>query len=286
MKIVKDVAEMQRTADEIRRSGKRLGLVPTMGYLHEGHMSLVDEARKNADVVAISIYVNPTQFAPNEDLSSYPRDFARDEKLAETRGVDIIFAPSDSVMYPHKQLAFVEIEEVSRVLEGEFRPTHFKGVASVVAKLFNIVKPHMAVFGQKDAQQAFIIRKMVSDLNFDVNIVLAPIVREEDGLALSSRNIYLSEDERKKATVLYRSLKLAQKAVGDNERNLARVRSEMLELIASQSTGKVDYIDFVDPDTFSKVEDVGSLERVLALLAVRFGRTRLIDNMILETRPK
>ena len=286
MKIVKDVAEMQRTADEIRRSGKRLGLVPTMGYLHEGHMSLVDEARKNADVVAISIYVNPTQFAPNEDLSSYPRDFARDEKLAETRGVDIIFAPSDSVMYPHKQLAFVEIEEVSRVLEGEFRPTHFKGVASVVAKLFNIVKPHMAVFGQKDAQQAFIIRKMVSDLNFDVNIVLAPIVREEDGLALSSRNIYLSEDERKKATVLYRSLKLARKAVGDNERNLARVRSEMLELIASQSTGKVDYIDFVDPDTFSKVEDVGSLERVLALLAVRFGRTRLIDNMILETRPK
>lgn len=286
MKIVNDILQMQRDADELRASGKKIALVPTMGYLHEGHLSLVDEAKKNADVVVMSIYVNPSQFAPNEDFSSYPRDFAMDEKLAEARGVDMIFAPDDKVMYPERELVFVEIEEVSRILEGEFRPTHFKGVASVVAKLFNIVKPHVAVFGQKDAQQVFIIRKMASDLNFDLELVVAPIVREEDGLALSSRNVYLSDKDRKEAAVLYRSLNLAQKIAGDGERQFTRVRSEMLKLITTESRGKIDYISFVDPHTFLKVEEAGALNRVLALLAVRFGRTRLIDNMFLETRSR
>lgn len=282
MQIVDNIPDMQKTADDLRVSGRRIALVPTMGYLHEGHLSLVDEARRKADVVVMSIYVNPTQFAPTEDLSSYPRDFDRDRKLAAERGVDIIFAPSDRAMYPEEERAFVEVEKVSRVLEGEFRPTHFKGVTSVVAKLFNIVKPHVAVFGQKDAQQAFIIGKMVRDLNFDVGITVAPIVREEDGLALSSRNVYLSPEERTQATVLSRSLKLAAELVAGGETGLVRVRSEMLKIINSGSKGKVDYISFVDPDSFEKVEQTGSLRRVLALLAVRFGKTRLIDNMFVD----
>ncbi len=284
MKTIDTIAEMQRLADEIRSGGKKIGLVPTMGYLHEGHLRLADEARKMSDAVVMSIYVNPTQFAPGEDLASYPRDLARDQKIAEARGVDFIFAPSDKIMYPEDQLAFVEIEKVSRILEGEFRPTHFKGVATVVAKLFNVVKPHVAIFGQKDAQQAFIIRKMVRDLNFDLEVVVAPIVREADGLALSSRNVYLSESERRQATVLYRSLKLAEKLAAGGEKELLRVRSEMIKLINAESEGKIDYISFVDPERFERIEAAGSLDRVLALLAVRFGRTRLIDNMYLNTR--
>lgn len=282
MKTINSIAEMQRLADELRSGGKRIGLVPTMGYLHEGHMSLVDEAKKRSDVVVMSIYVNPTQFAQGEDLSTYPRDLARDESMAEARGVDVVFAPSDKEMYPEEHLAFVEVEKAARILEGEFRPTHFRGVATVVAKLFNIVKPHTAVFGQKDAQQAFIINKMVKDMNFDVRIAIAPIVREPDGLALSSRNVYLSETERGEATVLYRSLKLAESMAGRGEKDPARIRSEMLKLITTESESKIDYISFVNPDTFETIEETGSLSRVLALLAVRFGKTRLIDNMYLN----
>lgn len=283
MKTINSIVEMQRLADELRSGGKRIGLVPTMGYLHEGHMSLVDEAKKRSDVVVMSIYVNPTQFAQGEDLSTYPRDLARDERMAEARGVDLIFAPSDEEMYPEEHLAFVEVEKAARILEGEFRPTHFRGVATVVAKLFNIVKPHTAVFGQKDAQQAFIISKMVKDLNFDVRIVIAPIVREPDGLALSSRNVYLSETERREATVLYRSLKLADSMVGRGEKDLARIRSEMLKLITTESKGRIDYISFVNPETFERIEEAGFLRRILALIAVRFGKTRLIDNIYLDT---
>ncbi len=282
MKTINSIAEMQRLADELRSGGKRIGLVPTMGYLHEGHMSLVDEAKKRSDVVVMSIYVNPTQFAQGEDLSTYPRDLARDERMAEARGVDVVFVPSDKEMYPEEQLAFVEVDKAARILEGEFRPTHFRGVATVVAKLFNIVKPHTAVFGQKDAQQAFIINKMVKDLNFDVRIAIAPIVREPDGLALSSRNVYLSETERREATVLYRSLKLAESMAGRGEKDPARIRSEMLKLITTESEGKIDYISFVNPDSFERVEEAGSLRRILALLAVRFGKTRLIDNLYLN----
>jgi pantoate--beta-alanine ligase len=282
MKTINSIVEMQRLADELRAGGKRIGLVPTMGYLHEGHMSLIDEAKKRSDVVVMSIYVNPTQFAQGEDLSTYPRDLARDERMAEARGVDAVFAPSDKEMYPEEHLAFVEVEKASRILEGEFRPTHFRGVATVVAKLFNIVKPHTAVFGQKDAQQAFIINKMVKDLNFDVRMVIAPIVREPDGLALSSRNVYLSETERREATVLYGSLKLAESMAGSGEKDLARIGSEMLKLITMESKGRIDYISFVNPETFERIEEAGSLHRILALIAVRFGKTRLIDNMYLN----
>ncbi len=282
MKVINSVTEMQRTADELRAYGRKIGFVPTMGYLHDGHLSLVDEARKRADVVVMSVFVNPTQFAPTEDLTTYPRDIGRDLKLAEDRGVDIVFNPADKEMYPDEEFAFVEVERVSRLLEGEFRPTHFRGVASVVAKLFNIVKPHFAVFGQKDAQQAFVVRKMVRDLNFDVSIVVAPIVREEDGLAMSSRNVYLSETDRREATVLYRSLILARGLVREGTTDLVAVRSEMLKLISSGSKGKIDYIGFVNPETFERIEEIGKLDKALALLAVRFGKTRLIDNMYLE----
>ncbi len=282
MEIIASPAAMQRWSENARRRGETIAFVPTMGFLHEGHMSLIDVAKKCSDVVVMSIYVNPTQFAQGEDLSTYPRDLARDERMAEARGVDVVFVPSDKEMYPEEHLAFVEVEKAAHILEGEFRPTHFRGVATVVAKLFNIVKPHTAVFGQKDAQQAFIINKMVKDLNFDVRIAIAPIVREPDGLALSSRNVYLSETERREATVLYRSLKLAESMAGRGEKDPARIRSEMLKLITTESEGKIDYISFVNPDSFERVEEAGSLRRILALLAVRFGKTRLIDNLYLN----
>jgi len=286
MKKITTVHEMQKLADEARRIGKRIGLVPTMGFLHAGHLSLVDEARRHSDFVVMSIYVNPTQFAAGEDLDKYPRNMERDEQLASARGVDVIFAPADREMYPEKHLAFIEVDVLSHILEGEFRPTHFKGVTTVVAKLFNIVKPDVAVFGQKDAQQAFIIKKMVRDLNFDLEIIVSPIIREEDGLAMSSRNAYLSEPLRKQATVLYRSLKLAEKKVSSGATSLSGVRADMLKLISAKSEGKPDYISFVDPDTFEKVEETGLLKEVLTLLAVRFGKTRLIDNMILKVGTK
>ncbi|MCL4538888.1 MAG: pantoate--beta-alanine ligase [Bacteroidetes bacterium] len=286
MKIIETVKEMQTAAEGLRLSGKKIGLVPTMGYLHEGHLSLVDEVKKRSDVVVMSVYVNPTQFAQGEDLDKYPRDLSRDEKNAAERGVNYLFVPSDREMYPEEHLSFIELNKVSHILEGEFRPTHFKGVATVVAKLLNIVKPAVALFGQKDAQQAFIIRKMVRDLNFDVEIVVAPIVREEDGLALSSRNVYLSQYQRKQANVLYRSLKLAESNLSKGETSLEKVRSAMVRLISSESEGKIDYVSFVEPATFCKIEEAGSLAEILALLAVRFGQTRLIDNMLLKVRQR
>jgi pantoate--beta-alanine ligase len=278
---------MQSISDDLHSKGKRIGFVPTMGYLHEGHLSLVDEAKKNADIVVMSIYVNPTQFGRGEDFDKYPRDLLHDEKMAQARGVDLIFVPNDKEMYPEEHLTFVEVDKVSHILEGEFRPTHFKGVATVVANLFNIVKPNIAVFGQKDAQQAFITKKIVRDLNFDVEIVVTPIVREEDGLALSSRNIYLSPPQRKQATVLYQSLKLAESMVAYGEKELVRVRAAMVKLINSKSEGKIDYISFVNPDTFERiVEDNVHRMEILALLAVRFEQTRLIDNMMLKKENK
>lgn len=286
MEKVTTIRGMQAAADSLRMQGKKIGLVPTMGYLHEGHLSLVDEAKLHSDVIVMSVYVNPTQFAPGEDLDKYPRDLDRDEKLAAERGVDYLFVPADKEMYPDEHLAFVEVERASRILEGEFRPTHFKGVTTIVAKLFNAVKPNVAVFGQKDAQQAFIIRKMARDLDFDVEIVVAPIVREEDGLALSSRNVYLSPEQRKQATVLFRALKLAESRVAKGDKVLTKIRADMVRLISSESESKIDYISFVDPSRFEKVEETGYLQEVLALMAVRFGPTRLIDNMILKVAGK
>ncbi|MCS7230018.1 MAG: pantoate--beta-alanine ligase [Candidatus Kryptonium sp.] len=282
MRIITKVKEMQKVADELRREGKIIGVVPTMGYLHEGHLSLIRIAKERSDVVITTIFVNPLQFAPHEDYDRYPRDFERDVKLAQSAGCDIIFHPSVEEMYPGNFLSYVEVEKLSKVLEGEFRPTHFRGVTTVVAKLFNITKPHIAVFGQKDAQQALIIRQMVKDLNFDIDIIVAPIVREPDGLAMSSRNVYLSETERKEATVLYESLKLAENLVAQGERNSKVIISKMEELIKSKPSAKIDYIAIVKPDTLEKVENLNEGNEYLIALAVRIGTTRLIDNTIVK----
>lgn len=282
MRVITKVKEMQKVADELRKEGKIIGVVPTMGYLHEGHLSLIRIAKEKSDVVITTIFVNPLQFAPNEDYDKYPRDLERDVKLAQSAGCDIIFHPSVEEMYPENFLTYVEVEKLTKVLEGEFRPTHFRGVTTVVAKLFNITKPHIAVFGQKDAQQALIIKQMVRDLNFDIEIIVAPIVREPDGLAMSSRNVYLSESERKDATVLYQSLKLAEKLIEEGERNSGVIISKMEELIKSKPTAKIDYIAIVDPNTLEKVENLSEGKEYLIALAVRIGSTRLIDNTLVK----
>lgn len=282
MRVITKIKEMQRVADELRKEGKIIGVVPTMGYLHEGHLSLIRIAKEKSDIVITTIFVNPLQFAPNEDYDKYPRDFERDVKLAQSAGCDIIFHPSVEEMYPENFLTYVEVEKLTKVLEGEFRPTHFRGVTTVVAKLFNITKPHIAVFGQKDAQQALIIKQMVRDLNFDIEIIVAPIVRESDGLAMSSRNVYLSESERKDATVLYQSLKLAEKLIEEGERNSSVIISKMEDLIKSKPTAKIDYIAIVDPNTLEKVESLSEGKEYLIALAVRIGSTRLIDNTLVK----
>jgi pantoate--beta-alanine ligase len=280
MKIIETVEEMRRISNELHSQGKTIGFVPTMGYLHEGHLSLIDEAKRETDTTVMSIYVNPTQFGIGEDFDRYPRDLDRDKELAEDRGVDFIFAPSDKEMYQDGHLTFVEVDKVSRILEGEFRPTHFRGVTTIVAKLFNIINPDVAVFGQKDAQQAFIVKKMVRDLNYGIKIIVSNIVREEDGLALSSRNVYLSKEQRRQASVLYRSLKLAESMIKGGNRKLPEIRAAMVRLINTEPEARIDYVSFVDPGTFERVEEVGDLCEILGLLAVRFGQTRLIDNML------
>jgi len=286
MRVINTIQEMQAIADELRHNGNKIGFVPTMGALHEGHLSLVDQAKRNSDIVIMSVFVNPTQFGRGEDFEKYPRDLQKDQKMAEARGVDYVFAPAEREMYPEEPLTFVEVQKVSQILEGELRPGHFRGVTTVVAKLFNIIKPHVAVFGQKDAQQSFVIKEMVKDLNFDIQIIVAPIIRDSDGLAMSSRNIYLSPDQRKKATVLYRSLKLAESMISGGETNLVKVRAAMIKLLEKESDGKIDYVSFVDPANFEKVEDTALLLEVLSLLAVRFGQTRLIDNMLVTVGRK
>ena len=284
MKIVKTVDEMNEISSDLHSNGEKIGFVPTMGYLHEGHLSLVDAAKKKSSTMVMSIYVNPTQFGHGEDFDRYPRDLSRDKKMAQGHGVNFIFAPTDSEMYPEEFGTFIDIEKAAYILEGEFRPGHFRGVTTVVAKLFNIVKPDIAVFGQKDAQQAFLVKKMVLDLNYATKILIAPIVRESDGLALSSRNVYLSPPQRKEATVLYRSLKLAKAMVTDGEKDLAKVHEMMVKMINAESEGRIDYIAFVNPNTFEKVNEIKSIKEILALLAVRFGQTRLIDNLSLKVK--
>jgi pantoate--beta-alanine ligase len=281
MQIVKTIGEMQEITERFRHEGKIIAVVPTMGYLHRGHASLIEHARSCADVVITSIFVNPTQFAPNEDFNRYPRDFDNDKIIAAAAGTDMIFFPDAAEMYPQGFSSTVEVEGVSRILEGAFRPIFFRGVTTVVAKLFHITKPHIAIFGQKDAQQAFIIRKMVNDLNFDMDIILAPIVREEDGLALSSRNVYLNETERKNALVLYHSLQYAAKCIQDGDHHAAAIRDEMETIIKSGNPSQIDYIAFVNPEIFKEVDTIKPPD-VLVALAVRFGATRLIDNIRIQ----
>lgn len=281
MRIIRSVEEMQREADRLRVAGKKIGLVPTMGYLHQGHVSLIEYARGMSDVVVLSIFVNPTQFGPNEDFERYPRDSERDENLAKGVGVDILFQPETSDMFSGDFQTYVDEQEASHVLEGKIRPSHFRGVATVVAKLFNISKPHIAVFGQKDIQQAFIVKRMARDLNFDVSIAVRPIVRESDGLAMSSRNIYLSQKDRSSATVLNESLKFAEQQMCGGERNIARLRSDIEQMILAKGASSVDYVAFINPETFKDTDAPGK-SQVLVALAARFGSTRLIDNSLIS----
>ena len=257
----------------------KVGLVPTMGYLHEGHLSLIRRAREECDHVVVSIFVNPTQFGPREDLSKYPRDLDRDLGLIEPLGTDLVWMPTAEIMYPKGYQTWVEVETVTRPLEGAMRPGHFRGVTTVVAKLFNGVKPHRAYFGQKDAQQATVIRQMTRDLNFPIEIVVCPIIREPDGLAMSSRNVYLDPEERKAATVLYRSLNAAKNVYENGERNAKKLRQIMREVIASEPVAQMQYVSCADYDTLEELETVTG--KTLLSMAVFLGKTRLIDNFVL-----
>lgn len=279
MQIIQSCREMQKLAAELRAQGKSLGLVPTMGYFHEGHLSLMRRSRADNHVSIISIYVNPTQFGRGEDFTTYPRDLEGDAQKAQNVGVDIIFAPADKEVYPAGYSTFVEVEELTEGLCGASRPGHFKGVTTVVAKLFHLCKPHRAYFGQKDAQQARIIQQMTADLNLDLEIVVMPIVREADGLAMSSRNIYLSPQERKAALALSRSLAWAQEAYNKGERSADLLIQGIKKIIEKEKLGLIDYVDIVDADT---LKEVGQIERpVLVALAIKFGKARLIDNCTL-----
>ena len=271
---------MRAWSDRVRREGERIALVPTMGYFHEGHLALMRRAKELADKVVVSLFVNPIQFGPQEDLAAYPRDLNRDARLAEETGVDVLFVPQVEEMYPPGFQTFVEVTELSKPLCGAKRPGHFRGVATVVLKLFNIVRPHLAVFGLKDYQQYLVIKRLVKDLNLEVEIVGHPIVREEDGLAMSSRNTYLSPEERRSATCLYKALLLARERIREGVRETPKLVEELSRFILSHPHTKIDYISFVDPEDLSPVEEIS--KPTLLALAVFVGRARLIDNMILE----
>jgi pantoate--beta-alanine ligase len=257
----------------------KVGLVPTMGYLHEGHLSLVRRAREESDHVVVSIFVNPTQFGPREDLSKYPRDLDRDLSLLKPLGVELVWIPTAEIMYPPGFQTWVEVEGITQPLEGSMRPGHFRGVTTIVAKLFNAVQPHRAYFGQKDAQQAAVIRQMRRDLNLPLEIVVCPIVREPDGLAMSSRNVYLDPEQRKAATVLSRSLGTAQEAYEDGVRNAEMLRQIMRDVLASEPRAQVQYVSCADYDTLEELETVTG--KALLSMAVFMGKTRLIDNLVL-----
>ena len=257
-----------------------IGLVPTMGYLHEGHLSLIRLAKAECDNVVVSIFVNPTQFGANEDLSKYPRDLERDLSLIEPLGVALVWTPTAEIMYPTGYQTWVEVDAITRPLEGSMRPTHFKGVTTVVAKLFNAVQPHKAYFGQKDAQQAAVIRQMVRDLNFPIDVIVCPIVRETDGLAMSSRNKYLEGDDRKAATVLFRALSAAKELYEGGERNAEVLRGKMKEALESEPRATVQYVSCTDYDSLEELDVIKG--KSLLSMAVILGKTRLIDNFVLE----
>ncbi|HEV7220580.1 MAG TPA: pantoate--beta-alanine ligase [Terriglobales bacterium] len=279
MQVFQTIPDMRAASRALRREGKRIGFVPTMGALHEGHLSLVRAAKSQCDVVAASIFVNPLQFGPKEDLAKYPRDFDRDCELLKKEGVDFLFAPSVEEMYSTGAVTQVIVEGLSDKLCGRSRPAHFRGVTTVVAKLFHIVEPDVAFFGQKDAAQPAIIRRMVRDLNFAIEIEACPIVREADGLAMSSRNAYLNSEERKAALVLYRALKRMQELFDQGERKAASLADAGKRIFMAEKSARLDYLEIVDPDTLESLEEV----RISALAAVAgfVGTTRLIDNIVL-----
>jgi pantoate--beta-alanine ligase len=278
-----NVMELTRTCDELQdylaAAPRPLGLVPTMGYLHEGHLALVRRAREECAAVGVSIFVNPAQFGPQEDLARYPRDLERDLRLLDGAGADVVWAPDAAEVYPPGYQTYIDLEAISRPLEGTSRPGHFRGVATVVAKLFNIFSPEKAYFGQKDAQQVAVIRRMARDLDFPLSIVVCPTVRESDGLAMSSRNTYLNGEERRAAPVLYRALSAAQESSRNGERDGEALRSVMRAALAAEPLARTEYVSVADPDT---LDELARVDRSgLFSLAVRIGRTRLIDNFLL-----
>ncbi len=277
MHVVKTVLEIRASRQKLKGT---VGFVPTMGYLHEGHLALVKQATIENSAVVVSIYVNPTQFGPREDLGAYPRDLDRDIELLRKEGTDVVFVPPDDEMYPSEFSSWVDVEKVTERLEGASRPGHFRGVATVVAKLFNIVQPTRAYFGQKDAQQVVVIKRMAADLNMNLEVVVVPTVRESDGLAMSSRNIYLSPKERQAATILFKALTLAQRLWRSGDRDTEKIGRQMTALIQKEPLAQIDYVSIADAET---LEELNSLDRpAVASLAVRIGKTRLIDNMPLE----
>jgi pantoate--beta-alanine ligase len=281
MKTLKRIDDIRNELKKYRRDNKTIGFVPTMGFLHEGHLSLIRRAAAENDIVVISIFVNPIQFGPNEDFERYPRDIERDAALAESCGTDIIFAPEAEEMYPNGFSSYVDSgEQLTSVLCGKSRPGHFKGVTTVLCKLFNLVAPDRAYFGQKDAQQTIVVKKMVKDLNFDIEIIVCPIVREQDGLAMSSRNAYLTADERRAAHSLNASLEAARQSVKAGERNVNKIKEQVRKRICKENGAEIDYIEIVDPESLEEVAEIHGGE--LIAIAVKFGRTRLIDNTILE----
>ncbi|MDP2853213.1 MAG: pantoate--beta-alanine ligase [Smithellaceae bacterium] len=279
MRVIESIKEMQAHCESLRLSGKKISFVPTMGYFHEGHLSLMKEARKTADHVVVSIYVNPTQFGPKEDFSKYPRDFERDAQMAQSVGVDVIFFPANTEMYPNAYQSYVDVGQVTQNLCGMSRPGHFRGVTTVCCKLFNIVKPHSAIFGKKDFQQLAAIKRMVADLNLDLEIIGLPTFREPDGLAMSSRNFYLSQEERSSALTLIGALRLGQKLYAGGERNAAVMIKQAEKLINSAKFTAIDYIKICDAATLEDVNEITG--EVVMALAVKVGKTRLIDNSVL-----
>ncbi|MBN1189457.1 MAG: pantoate--beta-alanine ligase [Dehalococcoidales bacterium] len=277
MQIIKTIAEIRQVRHSPQGS---TGFVPTMGYLHEGHLSLVRHSHQENNSTFVSIFVNPSQFGPNEDFERYPRDFPRDLALLEKEGADFVFIPEASEMYPDGYNTWVEVDGITERLEGSIRPGHFRGVATIVTKLFNIVQPHRAYFGQKDAQQCMVIKKMARELNMNLDIVICPTVREADGLAMSSRNIYLSPEERQQAPVLFQSLNKARDMWAAGERDSGRIRQAMTELIRQNPLGQIEYISIADALNLNELEKAES--PVLISMVVKFGRTRLLDNILLE----
>jgi len=276
MKIVKTTSEMRKELSELERP---MGFVPTMGYLHEGHISLVDKAREDSAAVVVSIFANPTQFAPEEDLNNYPRDIDRDVELLENAGVDLVWIPTVEVMYPYGYQTWVDVDQLSKLLEGTYRPTHFRGVATVVSKFFNAVRPDIAYFGQKDAQQAAVIQRMVCDLNFPIEIIICPIIREPDGVAMSSRNTYLDQEERLAARCLSRGLFLARDAYLSGERSAEVIKKIVSDEVELEGLAQLQYVSCADPNTLEELEN--EIQDCLISMAVFVGGTRLIDNIVL-----
>jgi len=280
MEVVKKIYEMKAISLKARQNGKIIAFVPTMGYFHEGHLSLMREGRRRGDLLIVSLFVNPTQFGPSEDFKKYPRDFQRDHKMAEEAGVDFLFCPEVEEMYPPDHQTIVRVEKLTKGLCGRSRPNHFQGVTTVVNMLFNIVMPQIAIFGEKDFQQLVTVRQMVKDLYMDVEIIGMPTVREQDGLAMSSRNTYLNPKERKAATLLYQSLKKAEQLVIHGEKSVEKIINEMKKILTSDPLVSLDYIQICDTHT---LEDVSSIDRgVVIALAAFVGQTRLIDNILIR----